>query len=79
MFDSKTMQARFHALTAQRAEIAAKADPLRAKRDAAVAAHDAIVKPIENEIRAIEAPLFEIDRERALIARALGGKTGTAA
>lgn len=79
MFNVQSMQDRFHALTDKRNDIAMRSAPLRARRDAAVAEHDAIVRPLENEIKAIEADLFEIDRERGLIARALGGKTGTAA
>lgn len=76
MFDHATMQKRFWELTRKREEIAAQAGPLRAERDALIAKHTAEVQPLEAKIKQVEAPLFDIDRERGLIARALGGKTG---
>ena len=78
MFDPETMRKRFRDLAAQKEAMRAAADPLRAERDAATAACDAIVKPLEQKLRQIEAPLFAIDQERAVIARALSGKTGAA-
>ena len=78
MFDPDTMRARFHELTVKRADVLAVSAPLRAKRDEATAAYEAVVRPIEAQVRQIEAPLYGIDQERAVIARALGGKTGAA-
>lgn len=76
MFDPDTMRARFRELAAKRAEILAVSAPLRAKRDEATAVYEAVVRPIEAQVKQIEAPLFAIDQERAVIARALSGKTG---
>ncbi len=73
------MRARFHALGKQRDEVLAKAAPSRAKYDAMRAQEAQLreqMKPIIAEIKAIEAPLYEIDNERGMIARALNGKTG---
>lgn len=76
MFDTATMQKRFHDLGRQREDILAKSGPLRSERDKVLADIDARVKALETEIKALERPLYEIDRERAFIARALNGKTG---
>lgn len=73
------MRARFHTLGKQRGEILAKAAPARAKYDAMRAEEGQLrerMKPVIAEIKAIEAPLYEIDNERGMIARALNGKTG---
>jgi hypothetical protein len=78
MFDPDTMRARFRELTAKRSEIMAVSAPLRAKRDEASAAYEAVARPLESQVREIEAPLYGIEQERAVIARALSGKTGAA-
>jgi hypothetical protein len=78
MFDPDSMRKRFHELGAQHDAILAKSAPLRAKRDQAVALYESVAKPFEAQIREAEAGLYEIDKERAFIARALGGKTGSA-
>lgn len=73
------MRAKFHTLGRQREEIAAKAAPVRAKydvlRDQECKLRDQM-KPVIAELRQIEEPLFGIDNERAMLARALNGKTG---
>lgn len=79
MFDTATMQARFHELGRKRDEIMAQVEPLSQKRDALVAEHDAAMRPLTEQIKAASSGLFEIDQERANIARALRGKTGAAA
>jgi hypothetical protein len=76
MFDTATMQRRFHDLGRQRDSILAQSGPLRSERDQALANIEARVKALETTIKELEEPLFEIDRERAFIARALNGKTG---
>ena len=76
MFDPGTMRKRFHELGAQREEILARSAPLRAKREEAVAAYESVVKPLEAQIKEAEKGLYELDNERGMISRALGGKTG---
>lgn len=78
MFDPDTMRKRFHELGAQRDAITAKSAPLRARREAAVHLYESVARPLEAQIREIETGLYEIDQERAVIARALNGKTGAA-
>lgn len=74
-FSPETLRARFHELTAQHDEIRAKSDPLRAKRDALSQKHALEEKALNDRIKEVEAGLFEIEQERAALARALGGKT----
>lgn len=70
------MKDAFHAKRKERAAVLAKLDPLVAKRDKI--ANDARAKllPLDDEIKAIKAPLYDLDMEIGMIARALGGKTG---
>lgn len=73
------MQAKFHALGREREAVLAKSAGLREKREAlraVVADMERKMAPMTAEIKAIEAPLFEIDMERGALARALNGKTG---
>lgn len=79
MFDPETMRKRFHELGRQRDEVLAKAKPIRDRYDAMRAEECALrdrMKPLIDEMKAAEAPLFDIDRERGIIAKALNGKTG---
>lgn len=76
MFDPNTMRDRFRVLAEQKASIEQTLAPLQAKRDELRQAYDAQVRPLEEQIKAASAPLFNIDQERAVIARALAGKTG---
>jgi len=46
---------------------------------AAVEAAKLAARPLLDELKAIEGPLFDIDQERATISRALGHRTGEAA
>ena len=72
----ETLRKRFHELTARAEKIRAKADPLRGKRDALLGKHGAEIDPLNAKIRKAEDGLFEIEQERAMIARALAGKVG---
>lgn len=81
MFDPDTMRKRFHDLEQQRTEIEAKAKPLREKYEALLAQADLIkqqIRPVLDELKAIEAPLFAANQERAMITRMLAGRTGEA-
>lgn len=70
------MRARFHGLGQQREAIHAQSMPLRERRDAISQAADRQVRALNEEIKALEAPLFDLDQERAALARALKGQTG---
>jgi hypothetical protein len=76
MFDPDSMRKRFHELSTKRESILAVSAPLRAKRDEAVAVYESVARPLEAQIKEAEAGLYEIEQERAVIARALNGKTG---
>lgn len=73
-----TLRARFAELSDARSAILDVSTPLRDERDAVSAAAQATIAAIDIQIAAEEAGLFEIDQERAMIARALGGRTGAA-
>jgi uncharacterized coiled-coil DUF342 family protein len=77
-FNIASAQARFHELKAQRDSIRDKAAPLRAERDKIEAEMRARLAKIDEEIRAIEAPLTPVKEEMAFLCRALNGKTGVA-
>lgn len=70
------LRARFAELQTLRASIVAASEPKRKERDAIVAESTAALAPIDADIKRIEAELFDLDQEAALIARALGGRTG---
>ena len=74
-FSPKNLRARFHSATAEREKIAAAAAPLRAERDRISAELDTKVRALNAQLKEIEAPLFDLDNERAAISRALNGKT----
>jgi hypothetical protein len=76
MYDPETMRARFWALFREGEMIRASAAPKRADRDQKIAEHERTIAALNAEIKQIEAPLYDIEQERAVIARALGGKTG---
>lgn len=76
MFDPDKMRERFWQLTKEAEAIRAQANPKRAARDQRVAEHDAAIATLNAEIKALEAPLFKMENERAFLARALGGQTG---
>ena len=72
------MRARFAELREQIAVIEAVSTPLRARRDAVMAEAQAIAdtaRPLDAQILAAEAGLYEAKNELALLSRALGGQT----
>lgn len=79
MINPEDMRRRFHELGRTRDEAAAKAAPIRARYEALLTQVGQLqlqMRPILDELQAIEAPLFEIDSERAAIVRYLKGNTG---
>lgn len=74
-YSPEAMRARFAELTARAEQI--RATSPRADRDKRV---DELTekqrRELDAKIKAHEVELYDIDRERAVIARALGGKTG---
>lgn len=76
MFDPDSMRKRFSELGAKREAILAECTGIEAQRDKLIADHAAAVKPLEARLKAIKAPLYDLDQERAVIARALKGKVG---
>lgn len=75
-FNPDNMRTRFRELGEQRAAILAKSEPKREKRDGIVSKARDQEAALNAEIREIEEGLFEIDNERAMISRALAGRTG---
>lgn len=69
------LRARFAELTEQRQAILDVSEPLRRDRDALVAAHQAAEQAANAAITKAETGLYDIDQERAMIVRALNGKT----
>jgi len=74
-FVPEKMRTRFRELGEQRADILGKSAPLREKRDEIVAKAREQELSLNKEILDIENGLFDIDTERAMISRALAGKT----
>lgn len=82
MMDPDALRQRFAALGVQKASIVERVAPLRAQYEPLLAqqmALDVQMRPLLDQIKAIEAPLFAIEQERAMICRALAGKTETGA
>lgn len=65
------VRARFDELTVKKAAIHAVSDPLRAARDKFVNEAKEFEEKANAEIRDAEAGLFELDQERAMLARQL--------
>ena len=83
-FSPENIRARFHELTAKHDKLQEKLQPLRDELDALVGgdtrltvraaqAREAEIRP---QIKKLQNQLFPIEQERAVCARALGGKTG---
>ena len=73
------MRKEFHKLAADRAEAVAKAKSLREKYEQLRAQEHAVsaqIKAMLPELKAAEAPLYEIDNARGALSRALNGQTG---
>lgn len=79
-FRPDALRKRFHDLGLLREQILARTTPLREARDSILQTAEAQAKVLADEFLRIEheGGLYDIDQERAVIARALGGKTGTA-
>jgi uncharacterized coiled-coil DUF342 family protein len=75
-FNIASAQARFHELKAQRDSIRDQSAPLRAERDRIEADMRARLAKLDEDIRAVEAPLAPVKEEMAFLCRALNGKTG---
>lgn len=77
-FSPDNMRKRFHELGAKRESILARTMPLRAQRDAIVQAAESKAKALADQFKQIEKDegLYDLDMERGMLARALGGKTG---
>jgi len=74
-----TMRKRFWDLAAERERILAMSAGARSQREALqteIAQREKAMEPLNASIREIERPLYDIDQERAMLARALGGRTG---
>lgn len=74
-FSPEKLRARFAALTKQYEAKDAKRAPLQAKRDKYMETHGAKLADFDKQIIAANKGMYEIEMERAAIARALGGKT----
>ena len=73
------MKRQFHALGLQRESLLDRSGAPRAVRDAInarIGKLERARKPLDEAIKRLEAPLFEIDMSRSGLSRALGGKTG---
>jgi len=73
------LRARFSEVKAEIEAIQGRAAPMRATRDALVNKYRAEIRTLDSEIKEVEAPLFDLQQELAMIARSLKGKTGTPA
>lgn len=74
------LRARFSEATTERDAILEQTAPLRAQRDAILAKArktELTAAPLEEQIRTLEGPLFDLQNELATIARALGGRTSS--
>lgn len=75
----ETMRARFHELNADKERVIESLQPLQQRYDDIRFQMDQLAEelaPIRAELIKRKEPLFDIDMERAALARALKGKTG---
>jgi hypothetical protein len=70
------LRARFAELGETRTAALAVSTPLREERDGIAVDSAKKIADLDVQICEAELGLFELDQERALIARALGGRTG---
>lgn len=75
-FDKDAMRARFWELTAQAEAIQANVAPLREAHDAFVNETAAKAREMHDAIKAAQEGLFDIENERAFLARGLGNVVG---
>lgn len=81
-YDPEALRTRFHEAGREKEAVLASIAPLRAEYEAEREAIDqrrAALKPLEERLRQAEAPLVELDRERAHLSRMLQGRTGRGA
>lgn len=81
-FDHEAMRLRFHEAGAEKDAILSQSAPFRAQEDQIRAQIDVLkaqLAGVVDQRKAVEAPVFDLDQERAVLARALGGKTGASA
>jgi hypothetical protein len=74
--DPDKMKARFWELKAKRDIKRGKADPIRAARDKVVRRHAKELGTHDAKVRKAEDGLYEIEREMAMLVRAVGGAMG---
>lgn len=76
-YTAEAMRARMTELDQMKAAIEAKTGPLKASRDKILQDADAAAKAIAEQFKKIEKSegLYEIDMERGMLAKALGGKS----
>ena len=77
-FDPKKLRARFAKLTKDHDAIEKRAAPLRKAYDVLCQENRKAEDAAADKIKRTTEGLFDIEQERAAIARALGGKTGEA-
>jgi len=76
MMNPSALRSRFAELGEQRDAVLAVSAPLREDRDAIAQTAAARMATLDETIMTAESGMFDIDQERAMIARALGGRTG---
>jgi len=79
MASADVMRKRFWDLANARDGILSQSSAPRQEREelqAQIADLERRMAPLNQRIREIEAPLYDINQERAMLARALGGATG---
>lgn len=82
MLTHDSMRQRFHAAGAEKEAILSQSAPLRAQEDQIRAQIDVLKAQLAGVVaqrKGVEGPVFALDNERAVLARALGGKTGASA
>jgi hypothetical protein len=75
-FTPKVIRKRFHLAGETVDAIRAVSNPLREARDAFVQETTARIAEMDAEIKAIEAPLYDLEQERAACARAVRDEDG---
>lgn len=81
-FSHDSMRQRFHEAGAEKDAILSQSAPLRAQEDQIRSQIDVLrnqLLGIVAQRKNVEAPIYDLDQERAVIARSLGGKTGAQA
>ena len=76
MMNPSALRARFAELGELREAALTVSTPLREDRDAIAQTAAARMATLDEAIMTAESGMFDIDQERAMIARALGGRTG---